>query len=465
MTPVDVLDDDALLAVFDFCVADDGNQGTKRAVGARQSWQSLVHVCERWRCVVFGSPRRLNLRLVCTLDTPVRKRLDIWPDFPLIVQGTISFTSVDNIIAALEHRDRVCQIDLRIIGDAQWEKVLEAMRVPFPALTDLHLRNEKYFSPLVIPDSFLGGSAPNLRSLKTACIPFPGIPNLALFATHLVRLDFSDGPFSNYIQFEAMATCLSAMTNLNTLSFSFEYSRSLRRPPPITQSRSILPSLTTFRLKGVSECLDALVAQIDAPRLDHLFITFLDQMNFDTPHLVQFISRTPKFQDPDQAHVTLDLDADVQLQWTSDDSRELRVKISYEGLATDPQPFSMGQVCTVCFPPLHTVENLRIKFVENISEFDWSAPIENDQWLELLRPFSVVKNIHLSEESAPRIADALQELIGSRITEVLPGLQNIFVEGSEPWGTLLENIGQFVTARHLSGHPIAISACHNRTSN
>ena len=72
-------------------------------------------------------------------------------------------------------------------------------------------------------------------------------------------------------------------------------------------------------------------------------------------------------------------------------------------------------------------------------------------------------SIYRSEESlsikelAPAIAGALQELVGGRITEVLPSLQNIFVEGLEPSGPLQENIGQFVAARQLSDHAIAIS--------
>jgi hypothetical protein len=60
---VDMLPDDVLLVIFDFC-ADEG-QITKKGI---EAWQSLVHVCRRWRSVVFGSPRRLNLRLVCTVQ-------------------------------------------------------------------------------------------------------------------------------------------------------------------------------------------------------------------------------------------------------------------------------------------------------------------------------------------------------------------------------------------------------------
>ena len=43
------------------------------------------------------------------------------------------------------------------------------------------------------------------------------------------------------------------------------------------------------------------------------------------------------------------------------------------------------------------------------------------------------------------------------MTEVLPSLQNIFVMGLEPSGSIRENIGQFVAARELSNHTIAIS--------
>ena len=68
-----------------------------------------------------------------------------------------------------------------------------------------------------------------------------------------------------------------------------------------------------------------------------------------------------------------------------------------------------------------------------------------------------MKNLYLSKEFAPGIVAALQELVGDRITEVLPSLQNIFVVGLEPLGPFQEDIGRFVAARRLSGHPIASS--------
>jgi hypothetical protein len=78
------------------------------------------------------------------------------------------------------------------------------------------------------------------------------------------------------------------------------------------------------------------------------------------------------------------------------------------------------------------------------------------QWLELLQPFTAVKNLYLSKEFAPRILPALQELVGSRATEVLPTLQNILLEELAQTRPVQEAIEQFVAARQVTTHPIAV---------
>ena len=88
---------------------------------------------------------------------------------------------------------------------------------------------------------------------------------------------------------------------------------------------------------------------------------------------------------------------------------------------------------------------------------DWQDNIENMLWLDLLHRFTTVKNLYLSKEFAPRIVAALQELVGGRTTEVLPTLQNIFLEEVKPGGRVQEDIGKIVAARRLSGHTITVS--------
>ena len=90
-----------------------------------EAWQSLVYVCRRWRCLVFGSPRRLNLQLFCTPKTPAKDRLDVWPALPLIIAGNKALSSgTDNIIAALWQTNRLADWRLK-------KRVLAALEVPY----------------------------------------------------------------------------------------------------------------------------------------------------------------------------------------------------------------------------------------------------------------------------------------------------------------------------------------------
>ena len=69
-----MLPDDVLLALFDCYVKGNiDDDDDENVFDKDQAWRSLVHVCRRWRCIVFGSPRHLNLKLVCTERTRIRK--------------------------------------------------------------------------------------------------------------------------------------------------------------------------------------------------------------------------------------------------------------------------------------------------------------------------------------------------------------------------------------------------------
>jgi hypothetical protein len=87
--------------------------------------------------------------------------------------------------------------------------------------------------------------------------------------------------------------------------------------------------------------------------------------------------------------------------------------------------------------------------------------VENTPWLELLHLFPAVKNLYLCEEFAPRVVRALQELVGVSATEVLPNLQNIFLEELQESGPVREGIQKFIGARQVTSHPIAVSLWEN----
>jgi hypothetical protein len=444
-----MLPDDALLEVFDFFL---------HQTECIDAWHPLVHVCQKWRNIVFGSPH-------CTARKPVREKPHIWPDFPIVIgQYDPPARGVDSILAALGHKDRVCEIVFRHISSSLWENALPAMQVPLPALTHLDLVSEDETMP-VVPDSFLEGSAPRLRSVYMTRIPFPGLPRLLSYATDLVDLELYDVPQSGYISPDTMVPCLSALTSLESLRLEFESPRprpiqewGLGRPPP--QTRSALPALTYFSFRGVSEYLEDLVAGIDAPFLDELNITFFHQLILDTPQLAQFIDRTPNLKAHNEARVVF-LDDAVQVLLGSMQQISMRTTCK----APDWQLSFVAQVCSSSLSLVPSLEHLYV--CEGIyPRSRWQDDIENDQWLELLHPFTTVKNLYLSKGVVPRIALALQELVGQRLTEVLPALQDLLLEEPCPLGLVeephlsgpvQENIEKFVASRLLSNHPIVVS--------
>ena len=460
IVPIDTLPDEVLLVIFHFFVdkgANDKNASKKEV----DAWQSLVHVCRRWRSVVFGSPRRLNLRLLCETKTLV-STLDIWPPLPLVIQGGVSTNS--HAVAVLERSNRVCQINLFGYNTSPMENVLAAMQQPFPELTDLEI---KVFNKPVeaIPDSFLGGSSPRLRCLKLDGIPFPGLPKLLLSATHLVDFQLRNIPHSGYMSPEAMVTALSTLTSLEILILKSMSSRSspnwASQPSPPT--RSLLPVLGTLRFEGVQEYFDDLVARIDAPRLNGLSAAFINQDVLDTPQFIQLIRRTSAFEVLETAHVSFEVDG----AWVELSSKTL----GYEGLkvripcgALEEQLEFLEEVFSSCLPPLSTGTPKDLYISESICpQPDWPEDdIDNTLWLEVLRPFIAVKNLYLSEVIASSIAPALQELVGDRTTEVLPALEKIFLEGPRPRGHAQKGIREFISARKLSGHPITVSPLPER---
>ena len=390
--------------------------------------------------------------------------LDVWPALPLIVSYRDYETgSVDNVIAALECSDRVYRIFLiwkLEFNTKDFVDIFLAMQQPFPELTHLHFNsynNKSNETMAVVPDLFLGGSAPRLEYLELFGIPFPGLPKLLLSTTHLGTLLLYDIPHSGYISPNGMVAVLSTLITLEQLMLGFRSPRSCpdqasRRPPPST--RSVLPGLTYFEFMGVSEYLDDLVACIDAPQLNTLDITFFNDIVFDTPQLARFVSHIPKLKALKSVYITVK-DEDASIDFSSQTLPFVfKVKILCEGL--DWQVAAVEQVCTSCLPLLYMLENLY--FLEHSrSPPDRKDSFENSEWLEVFRSFMAVKNLHLSENLASRIAPALQELVEGRTSDVLPALQNIFLKGLESSGSVQETIGKLVAARQAANHPIVIS--------
>jgi hypothetical protein len=452
---IDTLADDVLLYVFDFYLAETSDV---------EAWHTLAHVCQRWRILVFRSPRRLNLQIACTDETQVREKLDVWPALPIVISGKCnSQTCHDNIIAILEHHDRVCQIELSLMWEL--EDIFEALEEPFPELTVLKLHSTQTPDPIFsYSGQHLGGTT-HLRSLSLTCIPIFGLQNLLLSSTDLIDLRLMEIPISVFNSPDEMVTALSALTRLQILHLGPEFDEfhpdweNRRLPLP---TRTVLPSLIELKFEGVIEYLDDFMARIDTPLLNHLDIVVSFHLNrvivLNAPQILRFISHIPKFQEAlSEAHIGIDSDKfKIWINFLSTRTSSYALKLKILCIEPEWQFPLLAQFCRSPFFPFPTLEYLYIDG-GTYSRQRWRENTENTGWLELLQPFSSAKNLYLTKNFALRIAPALEELGGEMVTEVLPALENVFIEKFQLYGPVYKAFRNFAATRQLSSHPIVIS--------
>ena len=426
------------------------------------AWHTLVHVCQRWRRVVFGSPCRLYLKLLC-VNRRLLNSLDIWPELPIVIyisdEARCQLTSVSDVISVLtgKRHDRVCKIFIDGVSDSLLED-LETTSGPFPALVELELVSfEEY--PLILSDSFLGGSVPSLRSLFLLGIPFPGIRKLLLSTRDLVTLSLKFIPPSGFISPESMVAILSTLTRLESLHLHFQipefrtHEGSQRHP---TLTRIVLPALTNLDFYGNAKYLEELVSRIDA-LLDCIAVTFSDQGAPDIPLLRDFIGRT-KIPNAHRTNIYFSCsNAMISLFRRKGDVDFKVLKMKIHSSTYDLDLSSLVQACSSILPPLPTLEHLGIyNSIPFPSRWQYASEVKNTQLMELLRPFPTVKDLVLNDLAGLSVASALQELVEERVTGILPVLQNIFLKGSPSSGPVPKGIAKFIAARELSGRPVIV---------
>jgi len=424
------------------------------------AWHKLVHVCRHWRYVVFASPRWLRLELRCTNRSPVKK-MDVWPALPIVIDGYITNSrrsGVRNLITALKRHDLVRKIKIWGVLNSLLKSA--AMKKRFPELTDLKLFSDEDDAP-VIPDSFLGGSAPRLKSLEFRGIRFlfPVLRELLLSATDLVTLRLLDIPSSGIVSPDQIVTSLSAMTCLQELSIGFRSPRpDQERRHPSLLNRFVLSRLTTFYFKGDSEYLENIVGGINAPALDGVQITFFEQPVFDTPLLRDFFSRAEAFQESHQAGVVVTSSAiKFMLFQPGGEAKRCMLEVMISSRVAERQVSSLAQFCSTSLPPLPALEHLFFR-LDVLWGRQSSGLLGSALWLELLHPFVTVKHMDLvSGHLVIYVVPALRELTGEGVPEVLPVLRHVSIgHGLNPSGPSQDAIAQFIAARQLSGHLVTI---------
>jgi hypothetical protein len=229
--------------------------------------------------------------------------------------------------------------------------------------------------------------------------------------------------------------------------------------------------------------LDHFFTRIDSPVLKYVDMRFFNPAIFEVSQIAPFIGCTEPFKALNQAHMLFYRDfIDITLSsrtWSAaagggglGGGKTLQSVLLIKCKESRWQLWSLTQACRPTFAPVSLSEFDRFDVLEpeDFSDADsdsdsdpdrysppWADDMDNAKWLELLHFFPVVENLYLSEEIALRVAHALQAAAGQRVlTEVLPALQNLFIEKLQPSGPVQEAIRRFVATRQLSGQPIAV---------
>ncbi|KAH9013163.1 hypothetical protein EDB83DRAFT_2680385 [Lactarius deliciosus] len=430
---INILPDDIFREIFAICLSDPD----EHPVVCMWEWQGLVRVCQRWRQIICASPRYFDLHLCCTNGTPFRESLSLWPEFPLIVEYYAAEDD-DELNAALEHPDRVRRIDLSIASSEVFEAV-EAMNVPFPVLTHLELTGHKEeLRPkdmLYLSDRFLGGSAPCLQHLSLESAALDDLPKLLLSARDLVSLRLEDFPPWGCISPEEIVGGLAGLTRLRTLSirFTFPYERWSSPMPP--QPCAVLPALTEFEFRGDSKYLDELMGQIDTPRVEDVRIEYSElDHDVQAPQFSEFIKRA-QFR-----HARVDFstyDPDIKLDCPQGECHQAHFSLIIPG--TGFQEFTTPDVLGQLVPMLSNVVHLSILGEDSM-----------DDVLPLLRLFPAVEAMDVDRNAAGYIASALEDIAEDKVTEVLPVLELLLLDGDD------NKLEGFLSLRRLSGRPVTI---------
>ncbi|KAI9450553.1 hypothetical protein F5148DRAFT_1242676 [Russula earlei] len=441
---IEILPDEVLLEIFDH----DRLIALSHPSLGPWKWQRLVHVCRSWRSLIFASPRRLCLRLYYTYRKPVTQNMGK----ALVPQDD------DNVIAALMHHDRICEINFAMTSHLL-ERSTILMQEPFPVLEHLLLRSRNFArTALVLPSSFLGGSAPRLQDIHLDGIAFPALPQLLLSTQNLGSLQLEEIPGIEFFSPETLVNSMSSLTQLKSLKMHFASptshpNQSNSRPPSISSGYTVLPALTEFRFRGSSEFFEDLVSRLETPSLQQFCVGFFDQPAFKITELSLFIGRTRGLTSPRKASIQIWMGDIAIIQHFKSSPYRLDIRLQISRRELGRRVASMSQICRQLFPFLSHVERLDVKAFLLFSARRQRDQLDPAQWLELFRPFEGVKVLEVTGTLVGNIAFALEHATGEMTRDVFPALSDLHL--NRPRGALSTSIESFVSARQLSGRPMS----------
>ena len=431
--------------------------------GRPWKWHRLAHVCRKWRHVIFWSPRRLALRILCEDGAPIGSILASWPTLPLVAKVDADWKSEHiprNVMLALGSPDRLCQIDLHV-ASSMLAPIVEVTQKRCQVLESVRITVEVPTGPsILVQNAFLGGSAPHLREIKLRGIafPFPEIRRVLLSTNNLVELHLAKIPNNAYFAPNELVSGLSNLAQLKRLVIDFHSPASspppsMARPPP---QRATLPSLESLDFHCASGYLEEFIARIDLPSLCKIAIKLFNDITFEIPQLCQLILGLNTLRSPDRVIVTHSVDS-VGVYFVE---RNLSIENNNCFLGTtcrrlDWQVSFAAEILRQLSFLLSSVQSLYIQSGNGLPTEE--EDVDSTQWLELFQPFTKVMHVYVwVKQLVPGIVQAL--VAEDMAAEVLPELTLLHLIGYLSSPSVVNVAEQFADTRRLSGRAVSLTS-------
>ena len=455
-TTIEVLPEDVLLDIFDFYRLD----AMKRSQGRPWKWHRLAHVCRKWRDVISMSTRRLDLRILCKSEAPIESILASWPTLPLVATLDACWNIEQiptNVMVALRHPDRLCEIDLHVTS-SMLATIVEVIQKPCQALESIRITvDAPTGSSMLVRNAFLGGSASHLREIKLDGIifPFPELRQVFFSTKNLVELHLANIPNDAYFSPNELVTGLSTLVQLNQLTIDF-HSPASSPPPslthPLAQSTT-LPSLMSLNFHGTSEYLEEFVGQIELPTLSDITIRLVNDIFLEIPEFCKFIPRLNALRSPTRVIVKHRVD----FVGVSFDEGQPLIENCLLGTSCrqlDWQLSFVTQITSQLSSHLSSVRLLEVQIGDELPTGEEN--VDSAEWLELFQLFPHLTQVYISEKLVSHIMEAL--VAEDMAAEVFPELTSLHLGQYHHLPSVAIAVERFVTARKLSGRTVTLTS-------
>ncbi|KAH9978405.1 hypothetical protein BJV74DRAFT_953400 [Russula compacta] len=481
---IDNIPDEVLLDIFDSYRQHFTND--QSVWNKKHKWFKLMHVCRRWRCIIFASSTRLDLCLfvsnsnpgnIKTIFSPHLPPLPVAIDYDCLPADTDSHMKPKKfgwMLAALKRCNHVRGITFS--GSTfDFDTLFEATKRPFPILEDLDLCYfDRRIAELKLPATFLKGSAPHLRRLKLHRISLTSISSSLLSsATMLTELCLRIyAPYPTTLLLAHLQD-MHCLRHLELKLRIWKMSSSINGPMPPTNPEDtfLLSKLTSFHYEGPILFLGALVAGFTAPFLRDVHFIFDDDDDDDDDkvpilHLPRFLDGVEKLY----PSVRMISEGDYFRISLLSHSESMNHSTPSFRFSSPCSPESIMRMSAALSAKLATVEELLMVFIGDSYEI-WDDDVS---LLGFLRHFRSVKVLRVEHEDINLLAIArILQPDDDSVLDLLPMLEEIEIRVM--WDILSETPSQsqpvvftelamaafrpFLAARQEAGRPVKISGC------